>query len=133
MSLTKWSPAVHAPSRLDNSFHRIVALGVDLLPVRDTLHGRSVRFWIPLVVDEAPDVADDFYTTVSPFDLGQGVVVVVSPPSLVVLRCLGREGARRGDARGGGTPACTAAGCAARHALAGAAQHLSTLGAVNKG
>ena len=126
MSLAERSPAVHAPRCLHDAFHGVVALTIDLLPVRDALHGRSVRFRIPLVVDEASDITNDLDGAVSPLDLGQGVVVVVSPPSLVVLRGLGREGARRSDPRGGGTPACTAAGCAARHALAGAAQHRSS-------
>ena len=96
MSLAERSPAVHAPRCLHDAFHGVVALTIDLLPVRDALHGRSVRFRIPLVVDEASDITNDLDGAVSPLDLGQGVVVVVSPPSLVVLAGLGAEGARGG-------------------------------------
>ena len=77
---------------------------------------------LPLVVDEASDITNDLDGAVSPFDLGQGVVVVVSAPSLVVLRGLGAEKERAAAAAGAAAPAA----CAARHALAGAAQHRSS-------
>ena len=58
MSLTKTgSPQSMHLAAWTMRFHRIVAFGVDLLPVRDALHGRAVGLGVPLIIHKAPDVA----------------------------------------------------------------------------